>query len=287
MLDFQAENLRVALRAAGPTRGKDSMSATDERYLKILVSPIRVCRAYKPKMGQRDKAGVDVKEFQRLYQSDPFYHWFGLDNPLMYAAHKAAGGMTSIYRQIGIGVERLFRQVLRDNLGLKTEQAEWSYTLTGANQKLRKLSLDARIDISDVADEAAKGRIAAWLNEACQRLDVEQRVAKSLQGAVFEVRQGYKSKDSKRQNADLANAATAYTQAYLPCVVVLSNQIDSDIVTRYRAERWGILTGEESASTLTSTYASCGTSLATSRSCLPTTSVPPGPGHSNLVGNLP
>jgi len=31
-----------------------------------------------------------------MYRSDPFYNWVGLDNPLMYAAHKAAGGMTSI-----------------------------------------------------------------------------------------------------------------------------------------------------------------------------------------------
>lgn len=48
----------------------------------------------------------------------------------------------------------------------------------------------------------------------------------TLKGAVFEVRQGYKSKDAKRQNADIANAAAAYTQAYLPCVVMLSSQID-------------------------------------------------------------
>jgi len=30
-----------------------------------------------------------LQEFQALYQADPFYNWFGLDNPLMYAAHKA------------------------------------------------------------------------------------------------------------------------------------------------------------------------------------------------------
>ena len=77
-----------------------------------------------------------------------------------------------------------------------------------------------------------------------------------LQGIVFEVRQGYKSKDSKRQNADIANAATAYTQAYLPCVLVLSNQIDTDILHRYRAEKWAILTGSPGdSSPLVSTYA--------------------------------
>jgi hypothetical protein len=34
-----------------------------------------------------------------MYGADPFCSWVGLDSPLMYAAHKAAGGMTSVYRQ--------------------------------------------------------------------------------------------------------------------------------------------------------------------------------------------
>ena len=42
---------------------------------------------------------------------------------------------------------------------------------------------------------------------------VDPDVFTILKGTVFEVRQGYKSKDSKRQNADIANAATAYTKA--------------------------------------------------------------------------
>ena len=74
-------------------------------------------------------------------------------------------------------------------------------------------------------------------------------------GTVFEVRQGYKSKDSKRQNADIANAATAYTSAYLPCAVILSTQIDGDILLRYRAEKWVVLTGIQGANDpLLSTY---------------------------------
>jgi hypothetical protein len=70
----------------------------DEKYLSILIEPIRVCAKYKPKMGQGLGAGLSLSEFQALYRADPFYAWYGLDHPLMYAAHKAAGGMTSIYR---------------------------------------------------------------------------------------------------------------------------------------------------------------------------------------------
>ena len=86
-------------------------------------------------------------------------------------------------------------------------------------------------------------------------MGVAERIFSTLTGAVFEVRQGYKSKDSKRQNADIANAATAYTKAYLPCAVILSAQIDTDILLRYRAEKWAVLTGVVGANDpLISTY---------------------------------
>ncbi len=88
----------------------------DAAYLEVIIKPIRVCAAYKPKFGRGGKTGLDLADFQALYGADPFYSWFGLDNPLMYTAHKVAGGMTSVYRQIGIGCERLFRRILRDQL---------------------------------------------------------------------------------------------------------------------------------------------------------------------------
>lgn len=217
---------------------------TDKDYLAILTSCIRVCAEYKPKLGRGVKTGHELDEFQRIYRADPFYNWLGLDNPLMYAAHKAAGGMTSIYRQIGIGCEFLFRRILQDRLGLNDEDVKWSYSLPPASGgKARKLHLDARIPISSIADVARRRRVRSWMRNAASRIDVDSAVAKTLQGIVFEIRQGYKSKDSKRQNADIANAATAYTKGFLPCAGILSLQIDEDIAQRYRNERWVLLTG--------------------------------------------
>jgi len=69
---------------------------------------------YKPKFGQGREGGLTADEFTTIYGADPFYHWLGLDSPLMYAAHKAAGGMTSVYRQIGIASQWIFNQVLQD-----------------------------------------------------------------------------------------------------------------------------------------------------------------------------
>ena len=142
----------------------------DKRYLEIVLEPIRVCRLYKPKMGRGDKQGLSLKDFQRLYREDPFYSWFGLDNPLMYAAHKAAGGMTSIYRQIGIGSEALIRAILQDELGLSDAQVKWSYKVMGANRQERKLSLDARIPLRAVAIEERRAEVRKWMRRACMDL---------------------------------------------------------------------------------------------------------------------
>lgn len=218
--------------------------STEKDYLAILTGYIKVCARYKPKLGHGAKAGYELDEFQRIYRADPFYNWLGLDNPLMYAAHKAAGGMTSIYRQIGIGCEFLFRRILQDQLGLSDEDVRWSYTLPRASgEKARKLHLDARILVSSITDTARRRRVRTWMLNATRRIDIDSAVAKTLQGIVFEIRQGYKSKDSKRQNADIANAATAYTKGLLPCAGILSLQIDEDIAQRYRNERWVLLTG--------------------------------------------
>jgi len=233
-----------------PKNGRES------QYLEIILAPIRVCASYKPKLGQGGKDGWTLADFQKIYRSDPFYSWFGLDNPLMYAAHKAAGGMTSVYRQIGIGSEALFRRILQDELGLTEEQVKWSYNVVGANKKERRLYLDGRIPLDAIHNRARRDRVAHWMADVCADLDVDKRISKSLKGVVFEVRQGYKSKDSKRQNADIANAATSYTRAYLPCAMIMSSQIDTDILHRYRLEKWAILTGNVSSdSPLNSTYA--------------------------------
>lgn len=227
---------------------------TEHRYLQTLTDPIRVCASYRPKMGL-GAAGLNLEAFQALYRADPFYAWYGLDHPLMYAAHKAAGGMTSIYRQVGIGAERLFRQLLQDYLGLSIIQSAWSYDVTSVSGT-RTLHLDARIELADVVDDTKRRRVHEWLIGAADDLGVAPPIRDSLKGIVFEVRQGYKSKDSKRQNADIANAGTAYAQAFLPCLVVLSAQIDSDVLIRYRTGRWTILTGSVAdASPLRSTYA--------------------------------
>jgi hypothetical protein len=177
---------------------------------------------------------------------------------MMYAAHKAAGGMTSIYRQIGIGGQWVFNRVLQNTLGLTTEQANWTYTVPNTKGGTRNLSLDGRIALDDVANPAARDRVRVWMDAALRRVLVDPTAPNAPRnGAVFEVRQGYKSKDSKRQNADLANAAHAYVEGYLPSVVLLSNQIDGDLVTRYTQARWLMLTGTTGGTATDSTYVFC------------------------------
>ncbi len=232
----------------------NNSSASDEAYLALILDALAVCRNYKPKFGQGSKAGLTLDEFQELYQQDAFYTWFGLDSPLVYAAHKAAGGATSVYRQIGIACERLFRQILQDTLGLEPAQARWSYKVPGAGGQERILSLDGRLAIADIRESKRVPLVREWLQEAAADARVERRIAARLRGAVFEVRQGYKSKDSKRQNADIGNAANAYASSYLPVVALLSAQIDSDIEERYARAQWLILKGSPRGSHIKSTY---------------------------------
>lgn len=221
------------------------MADRDSRYVEIILAPLRKSAEYLPKMGRSGE--VDLEGFSELYGADPLYHWMGLDSPLMFAAHKAAGGMTSIYRQLGIGSERLFRQVLRDQLALAADQVTWSYEVLpgldvdGAAKELkaRVLSLDGRVELEDVDCPDARNRIKNWIDAQRDRLNISA----PLRGAVFEVRQGYKSADSKRQNADLANAAQALGHGFLPVLTIMSTQINEVVHARYTTGNWSVLMG--------------------------------------------
>jgi hypothetical protein len=111
------------------------------------------------------------------------------------------------------------------------------------------------VPLEKISDARKKKRFRSWMKKYADNIGIEAKVFDSLTGTVFEVRQGYKSKDSKRQNADIANAVHAYTKGYLPCARILSAQIDGEILLRYRTEQWAIVTGIVGADDpLTSTY---------------------------------
>jgi hypothetical protein len=229
-------------------------AVTDESlYLKRFLDPIKVCRRYKPKFGLGNREeGLDLSRFLSIYGADPFYSWIGLDSDLMYAAHKAAGGMTSIYRQIGKGCENLFRQIIIDQAQYEDPRyALWSYVTKTKNDKNKTLSLDARLELNEIRNTEVRARVIQWIADYSALLSVPA----PLNGAVFEVRQGYKSKDSKRQNADIDNIAVAWANGYLPVFAIFSSQIDSDLVLRYRNSRGGIIIGTTSGSSQVSLFA--------------------------------
>ena len=229
----------------------------DDAYLGLIRGALRVCLTYKPACGMGRLGGVTLEEFQRIYREDDFYAWFGLDSPLVYAAHRAAGGMTSIYRQIGIGCQSLFHRILQDTLGLSPTEAGWSYKIPTSRGKSRTLSLDGRIDADHLANSLRRANVESWLKEASAHLGLKGKNAGNLQGAVFEVRQGYKSNDAKRQNADISNAASAYAYRYLPVMLLLSTQIPNNLAERYTRARWLIMRGTVSGSAVDSTYTFC------------------------------
>ncbi len=267
---------------------------TEERYLSLLVEPIKRCSSYKPKFGTTG-SGVSLDQFRELYEEDPLYTWVGLNSPLMYAAHKAAGGMTSIYRQLGIGCERLLRQIIRDQLSLTEEQVLWEYKYEksggrGAGDDGDELAdadddnsdqdelepvdgssapstasvgasadqsnsgkfgihkLDARIQVSDIQDEARRAIVNQWILKTASDLGLPTERAQQLKGVVFEIRQGYKSADSKRQNADLRFGVRSYNENYLPVICIVSTQASETVCTRYRAAQILVLRGKRTMS---------------------------------------
>ncbi|HGN1344106.1 TPA: hypothetical protein ACKRMM_005947 [Pseudomonas aeruginosa] len=230
------------IKVVGIKKISDDMDLYNQNkhYYELFMEPIRKCKDYKPKLGGNDTSGVDINKFKEIYGGDPFYSWIGLDSPLMYAAHKAAGGMTSIYRQIGIGCERLFREILFDTCLYEDKKyTNWSYDAITKSGKKKTLYLDGRLEINAIKSKKVIDNLNNWLDRYCSEINVE----KPKKGIVFEVRQGYKSKDSKRQNADIDNATVAWANNYLPIFAIFSAQIDKDIFMRYINNRCGILCG--------------------------------------------
>lgn len=231
-------------------------SRHEERYLNLLLDPLDECANYKPKFGTNDEDGISLERFAEMYGEDPFYHWIGLDSPLMYTAHKAAGGMTSIYRQIGSGCDTLFRAVVQDSLGLSQEQIAWSYEIEKEDGTKATLTLDARIDLAHVGTQPAiKKRVREWLDRCGAKLGLKAERIKQLRGAVFEARQGYKSADAKRQNADLRFGRNADAENYMPVFAIISTQASQNVIRRYKNSKMLVLTGTKSGTDVDSTYA--------------------------------
>lgn len=230
------------------------MINVDEHLLETFLAPVRKCALYKPAFGKGKQGGLSLAAFQTLYGGDYFYAWLGLDDPSVYAAHKAAGGLTSVYRQIGIGSERLFRSILSYSLGLSESQLNWSYDYQKPDGKFGTHTLDASVKPADLTGESST-RLREWLNRSQKTIGTSSSGMISLTGAVFEVRQGYKSADSKRQNADLRYGVRAYQAGLLPAFVIMSSQVSEPVLRRYRGDGMLVLTGVLNDDPTISTFA--------------------------------
>jgi hypothetical protein len=220
------------------------ISKADRRYLRLILDPIKDCANYHPAFGKESGDEVTLEQFKGFYGSDLLYHWVGLDSDLMYAAHKAAGGMTSVYRQLGIGCERLLRGIVRDCLLVSEVDAKWSYEYEKEDGSKATHTLDLRIDLGSLSTKIQKDKMTAWIIKSGASLGLSSERCSELHGVVMEIRQGYKSADSKRQNADLRFGMRAYNDNYLPAIVIVSSQVSEPVLRRYRAAQLLVLIGK-------------------------------------------
>jgi hypothetical protein len=233
---------------------QDEEAQRDCRYRELLLEPLRLCASYKPAFG-KDRSGVSIDGFKSMYGSDPLYHWVGLDVDLMYTAHKAAGGMTSVYRQLGTGCERFVRAIMKDEFCLSDEQINWDYTIERSDGSSRTLTLDARLDFNDLPSNPRVDELKSWTNDVAQMLSFSQPQIETLTGSVFEIRQGYKSQDAKRQNADMQSAMRARNDCFVFVMAVVSSQISKTLRRRYQNSQMLVLTGNLSGDPLDDTFA--------------------------------
>lgn len=207
----------------------------DDGYLAALLAPIGACRHYRPWFGEEHRHPVELGDFLAMFGGDTFYHAVGFDSPAMYTAHRVAGGMTSLYRQLGIGARRLVRAVLADAFGLTEEAATW---------RSNRQDLGCLVLAGDGCDAARNLR--AWL-DALDR--------QTLRGVAIEVRQGIKTGDARRQYSYVeANGFDAYERDALPVLMLLSAQAKSQVVAGYRDADWRVLVGDPALSPYASTY---------------------------------
>lgn len=231
------------------------MSKDDAFLVKTFLTPIRECYKYKPAFGlTNSEDGVSYDRFEKIFGDDPFYSWIGLAAPSVYAAHKAAGGLTSVYRQLGIGSERLFRAIINLSLGINEERIIWSYQYSSSPTKMGIHTLDACLRIDDLNGND-RDRLFNWINGSIERIGTSNNKKSKLEGVVFEVRQGYKSADSKRQNADLRFGLNAYQNDMLPAFAIFSNQVSYPVIARYKADGMLVLTGLATDDPYESTFA--------------------------------
>lgn len=225
--------------------------SSDSEFVETFLIPVRKCANYRPAFGQSKSDGIDYHQFESIYGDDPFYSLIGMAVPSVYAAHRAAGGMTSVYRQLGIGAERLFRAVLSRQLGLDARQLAWSYKYPAGNT-MKVHTLDACLTLDDL-QEKRRQTLASWMTEALT--SIHRPADAATKGVVFEVRQGYKSADSKRQNADLRFGLNAYQARMLPAFAIFSKQVSVPVIERYRNDGMIVLTGLPNDDAYRSTFA--------------------------------
>lgn len=133
-------------------------------------------------------------------------------------------------------------------------QLNWSYDYQKPDGKFGTHTLDASIKLEELENDTSI-RFKEWLSQSQKTVGTSSSGMISLAGAVFEVRQGYKSADSKRQNADLRYGVRAYQAGLLPTFAIMSSQVSEPVLRRYRADGMLVLTGVTDDDPTISTFA--------------------------------
>jgi len=205
---------------------------TDAELIECICDPILASDSL-PKFG--GGRGVSLADWVETRNNDPLYSIVGLNDPTIYTAHAGSSVMTSVYRQLGVGIERLFRliSVSKDWINCSNPD-ELKWTFVSSNGHNRELDLLIRRDmITDANKQRQLYEIASMMGEPPP---IEE-----FRGIVFEIRQGYQSADSKRVAGDTEIVSRAREEGLLGVVVIASNSYNRGVIRNYRASGLPVL----------------------------------------------
>lgn len=196
----------------------------------------------KLRMLQATYEGAEPKLIEQSLRDDALYGVIFEDIAHKYA-FTALGGrlITSLHRNFGDIIEMSVREIFKVKFDLDGALAQMSLTLKSVEKRSTRTS-DATIPF-DALEAHERSQIQSLHKHL---LNANHGDANKLKGISYEIRQCYKSNDSKRRTADIDMADLLLANKQLPVMLIFCSSSSPSIITDYRRlSKWIILEGNE------------------------------------------
>lgn len=211
---------------------------------KALLSTLDRIIETKVEMIRQTYSEVAPKEVEKEIKSDALYGLLFRDISEFYVQSVLGGRITtSLHRNFGDIVEMSVREIFKSAFDLDDQLAQSSFTLKSIEKRSTRTT-DVTLPYTAL-EEKTVGRLRAFHEQLCKRhrRDVEGLHA-TCKGVGYEVRQCYKSNDSKRRTADIDMSHLLANKGLAPVMLIFCSSSSASIIQDYnRLSKWLILEG--------------------------------------------